>query len=61
MKVLLDTCVAGRLVAPALVAAGHDAIWAGDWASDLILASFNCLTDTYNYTYNTVRYALHLA
>ena len=34
MKVLLDTCVAGRLVAPALAAAGHDAIWAGDWASD---------------------------
>ena len=31
MKVLLDTCVAGPLVAPALVAAGHDAIWAGDW------------------------------
>jgi len=34
MKVLLDTCVAGRLVAPALVAAGHDALWAGDWESD---------------------------
>ena len=26
-----------------------------------ILASFNCLTDTHNHTYNTARYALHLA
>lgn len=34
MKVLLDTCVAGRLVAPALVTAGHDASWAGEWAND---------------------------
>lgn len=34
MKVLLDTCVADRLVVPALVAAGHDAYWAGDWESD---------------------------
>ncbi len=34
MKVLLDTCVAGRLVAPSLLAAGHKVIWAGDWASD---------------------------
>lgn len=34
MKVLLDTCVAGRPVAPALTAAGHDTVWAGDWDSD---------------------------
>lgn len=34
MKVLLDTCVAGPVVAPALDAAGHDVVWAGDWASD---------------------------
>lgn len=34
MKVLLDTCVAGPLVRPALIAAGHDVIWSGDWESD---------------------------
>lgn len=34
MKVLLDTCVSGKLVRPALTEAGHDAIWAGDWESD---------------------------
>ncbi len=34
MKLLLDTCVAGRLVTPALIEAGHDTIWAGEWASD---------------------------
>jgi predicted nuclease of predicted toxin-antitoxin system len=34
MKVLLDTCVAGRLVMPALAAAGHDVIWTGDWPND---------------------------
>jgi predicted nuclease of predicted toxin-antitoxin system len=34
MKVLLDTCVSGKLVAPTLVEAGHDVIWAGDWDSD---------------------------
>lgn len=33
MKVLLDSCVAGG-VAPALAAAGHDVISAGDWPSD---------------------------
>jgi predicted nuclease of predicted toxin-antitoxin system len=33
MKVLLDTCVWGGVLA-ALSAAGHDAIWAGDWDSD---------------------------
>jgi len=33
MKVLLDSCVwAG--VRDALVAAGHDVVWAGDWAVD---------------------------
>ncbi len=34
MKILLDTCVAGVLVRPALVEAGHDVIWAGEWPSD---------------------------
>ena len=34
MKVLLDTCVAGALVSPALTEAGHDVVWAGDWDSD---------------------------
>ncbi len=34
MKVLLDTCVAGALVGPALAEAGHDVVWAGDWHSD---------------------------
>lgn len=33
MKILLDTCVWGG-VAAELVAAGYDAIWAGDWAED---------------------------
>jgi predicted nuclease of predicted toxin-antitoxin system len=33
VKVLLDSCVAGG-VAPALAAAGHDVISAGDWPSD---------------------------
>lgn len=33
MKVLLDTCVWGGARA-ALVAAGHDVIWAGEWPTD---------------------------
>lgn len=34
MKILLDTCVAGPVVTPTLIQAGHDVIWAGDWESD---------------------------
>ena len=33
MKVLLDTCVWGG-ARDALVAAGHDVIWTGEWAAD---------------------------
>lgn len=33
MKLLLDTCVSPRTCS-ALAAAGHDAIWTGDWAHD---------------------------
>ncbi|MEO8601711.1 MAG: DUF5615 family PIN-like protein [bacterium] len=33
MKVLLDACVSGR-VRDALVQAGHDVVWAGDWPDD---------------------------
>lgn len=33
MKLLLDTCIWGGAV-DALKAAGHDAIWAGDWPAD---------------------------
>lgn len=33
MKLLLDTCVSPR-TRDALAAAGHDAIWTGDWTSD---------------------------
>lgn len=33
MKVLVDSCVWGG-VQHALLAAGHDVIWAGDWAKD---------------------------
>jgi predicted nuclease of predicted toxin-antitoxin system len=33
LKVLLDTCVWNG-VRDALVAAGHDVIWAGDWDED---------------------------
>jgi len=33
VKLLLDTCISGGTVAP-LKAAGHDVIWAGDWAAD---------------------------
>jgi predicted nuclease of predicted toxin-antitoxin system len=33
MKVLLDSCVWGG-VRDALIAAGHDALWTGDWAED---------------------------
>jgi predicted nuclease of predicted toxin-antitoxin system len=33
VKVLLDTCVWGGARA-ALVAAGHDVVWAGEWPSD---------------------------
>jgi predicted nuclease of predicted toxin-antitoxin system len=32
-RLLLDTCVWGG-AKPELIAAGHDVIWAGDWASD---------------------------
>lgn len=34
MKILLDSCVSGLIVRPALVEAGHDVVWAGDWESD---------------------------
>jgi len=34
MKVLLDSCVSGVIVGSALVEAGHDVVWAGDWESD---------------------------
>lgn len=33
MKLLLDACVWGG-TAPALRQAGHDVVWAGDWAQD---------------------------
>lgn len=33
MKVLLDACVWGK-ARQALEAAGHDVVWAGDWAED---------------------------
>jgi predicted nuclease of predicted toxin-antitoxin system len=33
LKLLLDTCVSPR-TRDALVAAGHDAIWTGDWNPD---------------------------
>lgn len=33
MKLLLDTCLSPR-TRDALVAAGHDAIWTGDWNPD---------------------------
>jgi predicted nuclease of predicted toxin-antitoxin system len=33
VKVLLDTCVWGG-ARDALVAAGHDVVWAGEWAAD---------------------------
>ncbi len=33
MKLLLDTCVWGKALQE-LGAAGHDAIWAGDWPED---------------------------
>jgi predicted nuclease of predicted toxin-antitoxin system len=33
VKLLLDTCVWGR-VQTELVAAGYDVIWAGDWSED---------------------------
>ncbi|MCI0589832.1 MAG: DUF5615 family PIN-like protein [Planctomycetes bacterium] len=33
MKVLLDACVGGGVRA-ALVQAGHEAVWAGDWKED---------------------------
>ena len=33
MKLLLDSCVWGG-VRDALVAAGHDVVWTGDWAED---------------------------
>ena len=34
MKVLLDTCISGLLVVPALADVGHDVVWSGNWASD---------------------------
>lgn len=33
MKLLLDACVWGK-AASELIAAGHDALWAGDWNED---------------------------
>ena len=33
MKVLLDTCIWGG-VAKSLSAAGHDAVWSGNWEAD---------------------------
>jgi predicted nuclease of predicted toxin-antitoxin system len=33
MKLLLDSCVWGKATAE-LRAAGHDAVWAGDWDED---------------------------
>jgi predicted nuclease of predicted toxin-antitoxin system len=33
MKVLLDSCVWGKATAE-LIAAGHDAVWVGDWPED---------------------------
>jgi len=34
MKVLLDTCVSGVVVLPALINADHEVIWTGDWPND---------------------------
>ena len=34
MRILLDTCVAGPLLIPALAQAGHDVIWSGHWEKD---------------------------
>ncbi len=34
MRVLLDTCVAGTLVLPALAEAGYDVEWSGNWDHD---------------------------
>ena len=34
MRVLLDSCVAGTLVLPALAEAGHDVEWSGNWSHD---------------------------
>lgn len=33
MKLLLDSCLSGALMAP-LAAAGHDVEWVGDWPAD---------------------------
>lgn len=33
MKLLIDTCISGT-VRDALQAAGHDAVWIGDWPQD---------------------------
>ena len=33
MKLLIDTCISGT-VRNALQAAGHDAVWTGEWAQD---------------------------
>lgn len=33
MKLLLDSCLSGGVVAP-LKTAGHDVVWAGDWPAD---------------------------
>ena len=33
MKLLIDTCISGT-VRDALQAAGHDALWTGDWPQD---------------------------
>lgn len=33
MKLLIDTCISG-IVRDALQAAGHDAVWTGDWPQD---------------------------
>ena len=33
MKLLIDTCISGT-VRDALQAAGHDAVWTGDWPQD---------------------------
>ena len=33
MKLLIDTCISG-IVRNALQAAGHDAVWTGEWAQD---------------------------
>lgn len=33
MKILLDSCVSGK-AKESLTAAGHDAVWCGDWPKD---------------------------